>query len=112
MSHERLELERWLRKSGHSPRQIEVIFRQLDRFDIQMARESLFDDLAAGVFDIRPAADGQHPDRQVSATAELPADDRFVSPQTASGLRGDKEREADRLLEHRPAHAIVMPALS
>lgn len=53
MSHERPELEQWLRKSGNSPRHIERILKKLDRFDDQITRESLFDDLATGAFDIR-----------------------------------------------------------
>jgi hypothetical protein len=54
MSHRRPEISHWLFEKGYAPGEIEKILDELDRFDQQVHRESLFDDMASGDFDIEP----------------------------------------------------------
>lgn len=54
MSSARPEVSHWLSEKGYSEEQIEKILRMLDRYDEQVNRHSLFDDLASGAFDIGP----------------------------------------------------------
>jgi hypothetical protein len=54
MSHERAEITQWLRRNGQTPQEIEAVLCRLDRFDDQVSRESIFDDIALGEFDLRP----------------------------------------------------------
>ncbi len=57
MSRNRPEISQWLEEKGYTPDQIEKILAELDNFDEHSHRESLFDDLATGAFDIRPIID-------------------------------------------------------
>jgi len=57
MSHHRPEISHWLFEKGYAPGEIEKILDELDRFDSAVSRESLFDDLASGDFDIQPVID-------------------------------------------------------
>lgn len=52
MSSARPEISHWLSDKGYTEVQIEKILRQLDRYDEQVKRESFFDDLASGDFDM------------------------------------------------------------
>ena len=52
MSAARPEISLWLSERGYSDIQIDKILRQLDRYDEQVKRESFFDDLASGAFDM------------------------------------------------------------
>jgi len=54
MPHVRPEISQWLQEKGYTTEQIEKILDELDNFDDHAYRESLFDDLATGAFDIRP----------------------------------------------------------
>jgi hypothetical protein len=49
---DRDEIRRWLADRGQSNDQIEAILQRLDQFDEQISRQSLFDALEAGEFDI------------------------------------------------------------
>lgn len=51
---ERPEISHWLLDEGYSANDIEKILRELDRYDEHKNRESLFEDLANGTFDISP----------------------------------------------------------
>jgi len=57
MSRSRPEISQWLEEKGYTPDQVEKILDALDNFDQRSHRESLFDDLATGAFDIRPIID-------------------------------------------------------
>lgn len=52
MTPARPEISQWLSEKGYSELQIEKILRRLDRYDEQIKRESFFDDLASGAFDM------------------------------------------------------------
>ncbi len=52
MSHERPEIAAWLAERGYSPAVIEVILAKLDRFDAKVNRDSVFDALETGEFDM------------------------------------------------------------
>jgi hypothetical protein len=57
MSHDRPEISQWLLRNGHTPREIEGVLTQLDRFDVDVSRASIFDDLAQGDFDLQSEID-------------------------------------------------------
>ena len=42
----------WLTERGHSPDEVERIMRRLDRYDAEMIRQSIFDSIDTGGFDI------------------------------------------------------------
>ena len=52
MSHERPEITQWLADRGYPPAAIEKILERLDRFDAQVNRDSVFDAMATGEFDM------------------------------------------------------------
>ena len=52
MSQERPEITEWLAERGHSPEAIKKILERLDQFDAKVNRDSVFDAIAAGQFDI------------------------------------------------------------
>jgi hypothetical protein len=54
MSSGRPEISQWLFEKGYTPDEIRKILDELDRFDELASRQSLFDDLATGAFDIGP----------------------------------------------------------
>ncbi len=54
MSLERPEVRQWLAERGYSDDEVGKILARLDQFDNRINRESLFDDLASGAFDIGP----------------------------------------------------------
>ena len=52
MSHERPEIEGWLAERGYTPAVIEKILQRLDQFDAKVNRESVFDAMETGEFDM------------------------------------------------------------
>jgi hypothetical protein len=52
VSHDHPEIRQWLAQRGYSPKMIDRIMLQIDKFDERINRESLFEDLASGAFDI------------------------------------------------------------
>lgn len=52
MTQERPEIIQWLAERGHSPEAIKKILDRLDQFDAKVNRDSVFDAIAAGQFDI------------------------------------------------------------
>jgi hypothetical protein len=52
MTHERPEIQQWLTERGYPPAAIEIILQRLDRFDSKINRESVFDAMETGEFDI------------------------------------------------------------
>ena len=52
MDHEHPEIAAWLRERGHSPDAIKKILAKLENFDEQISRQSLFDSVASGDFDL------------------------------------------------------------
>jgi hypothetical protein len=52
MSHERPEITQWLADRGYPPAAIEKILQRLDRFDAQVNRDSVFDAMETGEFDM------------------------------------------------------------
>ena len=52
MDHEHPEIAQWLHERGHSPEAITKILAKLEDFDDRISRESLFDSVANGDFDL------------------------------------------------------------
>jgi hypothetical protein len=52
MAHDRPEIEAWLAERGYPPAAIEKILERLDHYDSRVNRESVFDAMAAGDFDM------------------------------------------------------------
>ncbi len=48
------EIRQWLLEKGYSPGEIDKIVASLDTYDDHTHRESLFEDLSSGEFDIGP----------------------------------------------------------
>ncbi len=46
------EIVQWLTDRGHAPNEIEKIMKQLSQYDAQMVRDSLFDSIEMGGFDM------------------------------------------------------------
>ncbi len=57
MSPNHPEISQWLEERGYTEAQIGRILDELNQYDSLSHRESLFDDLATGAFDIRPIID-------------------------------------------------------
>ncbi|MGD9724579.1 MAG: hypothetical protein AB7O59_04060 [Pirellulales bacterium] len=52
MSHQRPEIEQWLSEHGYPPEAVEKILERLDQYDSRVNRESVFDAMAKGEFDM------------------------------------------------------------
>ncbi len=52
MTHERPEIEKWLAGRGYPPAVIEKILERLDQYDSRVNRESVFDAMEKGEFDM------------------------------------------------------------
>jgi hypothetical protein len=57
MTHKRPEINHWLLEKGYSQGEVEKILAALDDYDQHTHRESLFEDLSSGDFDIGPIID-------------------------------------------------------
>lgn len=52
MSHDRPEIAQWLAERGYPPAAVEKILERLDQYDSRINRESVFDAMAKGEFDM------------------------------------------------------------
>ena len=52
MSDQRPEIRQWLADRGYPPEAIEKILQRLDQYDVRVNRESVFDAMEAGEFDM------------------------------------------------------------
>ncbi len=52
MSHERPEIAEWLSQRGYPPAAVQKILQRLDQYDSRVNRESVFDAMAKGEFDM------------------------------------------------------------
>jgi hypothetical protein len=52
MTHDRPEIEQWLADRGYPPAAIEKILARLDQYDERINRESVFDAMERGEFDM------------------------------------------------------------
>lgn len=52
MSDQRPEIQQWLSERGYPPEAIEKILQRLDQYDVRVNRESVFDAMEAGEFDM------------------------------------------------------------
>jgi hypothetical protein len=52
MSPDRPEIRQWLADRGYPPAAIEKILQHLDQYDVRVNRESVFDAMEAGEFDM------------------------------------------------------------
>jgi hypothetical protein len=52
MTQKRPEIEQWLADRGYPPAAIEKILQRLDQYDSRVNRESVFDAVAKGEFDM------------------------------------------------------------
>jgi len=52
MSQERPEIRQWLAERGYPPEAIEKILQRLDRFDLKVNHDSVFDALETGEIDM------------------------------------------------------------
>ena len=52
MTHERPEITQWLADRGYPPAAIEKILQRLDQYDSRINRESVFDAMEQGDFDM------------------------------------------------------------
>lgn len=52
MSHHRPEIEQWLADRGYPPAAIEKILERLSQYDSRINRESVFDAMEKGEFDM------------------------------------------------------------
>jgi hypothetical protein len=52
MSQERPEIEQWLLDHGYPPAAVKKILERLDQYDSRVNRESVFDAMDAGEFDM------------------------------------------------------------
>jgi hypothetical protein len=52
MSQERPEIQQWLADRGYPPAAIQKILEHLDQYDARINRESVFDAMAKGEFDM------------------------------------------------------------
>jgi hypothetical protein len=50
--HDRPEIEQWLAERGYPPAAIEKILLRLDQFDSKINRDSFFDAIETGEFDV------------------------------------------------------------
>ncbi len=57
MTPPRPEINEWLLAKGYAPDEVEKILGALDAYDQHTHRESLFEDLSSGAFDIGPIID-------------------------------------------------------
>ncbi len=46
------EIRQWLAEREHSPEEVEQIMKQLENYDAQAVRDSIFDSIDTGQFDI------------------------------------------------------------
>ena len=54
MADDRPEIRQWLADRNYSAEDIDKILRKLDEFDLRISRDSLFDEVASGRFDLAP----------------------------------------------------------
>ena len=52
MSDQRPEIRQWLAERGYPPAAIDKILERIDQYDVRVDRESVFDAMEAGEFDM------------------------------------------------------------
>ncbi len=57
MTQQRPEINHWLLECGYSQDEVDKILAELEAYDQHTHRESLFEDLSSGAFDIGPIID-------------------------------------------------------